>query len=203
MTEIEFDDETYEPLPVYKPKATRAQVERAMAMLNDAERPLIVAGGGIINADASDLLVTFAEIANVPVIPTLMGWGSIPDDHPLMAGMVGLQTSHRYGNATMLASDFALGIGNRWANRHTGGLDTYRRGRTFVHVDIEPTQIGRVFAPDYGIVSDAGAALALFVEVAKERRAGLRDRSAWVDECAKRKQTMLRRTHFDLSLIHI
>ena len=90
-----------------------------------------------------------------------MGWGAIPDDHPLMAGMVGLQTSHRYGNATMLESDFVLGIGNRWANRHTGGLDVYRQGRRFVHVDIEPTQIGRVFAPDYGIVSDAGAALAL------------------------------------------
>ncbi len=76
-----------------------------------------------------------------------------------MAGLVGLQTAHRYGNATMLESDFVLGIGNRWANRHTGGVDTYRRGRTFVHVDIEPTQIGRVFAPDYGIVSDAKAAL--------------------------------------------
>ena len=79
-----------------------------------------------------------------------MGWGTIPDDHPLMAGMAGLQTSHRYGNATMLASDFVLGIGNRWANRHTGGLDVYRADRTFVHVDIEPTQIGRVFPPDYG-----------------------------------------------------
>jgi len=111
--------------------------------------------------------------------------------------MAGLQTAHQYGNATMLASDFVLGIGNRWANRHTGGLDTYRRGRTFVHVDIEPTQIGRVFAPDYGIVSDARAALTLFVEVAKERREQLRDRKAWVDECVKRKQTMLRRTHFD------
>ena len=108
----------------------------------------------------------------MPVIPTLMGWGAIPDDHPLMAGMVGLQTSHRYGNATLLESDFVLGIGNRWANRHTGGLDIYRRGRTFVHVDIEPTQIGRVFAPDYGIVSDAGAALELFLEEARERKAG-------------------------------
>jgi len=64
-----------------------------------------------------------------------------------MAGMVGLQTSHRYGNATMLESDFVLGIGNRWANRHTGSIETYTKGRTFVHVDIEPTQIGRVFIP--------------------------------------------------------
>jgi len=199
MTEIDFDVDTYEPLPAHKPAATRAQVEKALDMLAAAERPLLVAGGGVVNADAADLLVGFAELVGVPVVPTLMGWGTIPDDHPLMAGMVGLQTSHRYGNATMLASDFVLGIGNRWANRHTGGLDTYRRGRTFVHVDIEPTQIGRVFAPGYAIVSDAGAALALFVEVARERRAAgrLPDRSAWAEACAERKRTMLRRTHFD------
>lgn len=199
MAEVEFDIETYESLPVYKPRATRAQTAKALAMLNDAERPLIVAGGGIINADASQLLVEFAEITGVPVVPTLMGWGAIPDDHKLMVGMVGLQTAHRYGNATLLASDFVLGIGNRWANRHTGGIDTYTKGRKFVHVDIEPTQIGRVFMPDYGIVSDAGAALELFVDLAKEWRAKkrLKDRKAWVAGCRERKKTMLRRTHFD------
>src|SRR5947199_5619356 len=199
MTEIEFDPDTYTPLPVYKPVATRAQVEKALAMLNEAARPLIVAGGGIINADASDLLVQFAEATGVPVIPTLMGWGTIPDDHPLWAGMCGLQTSHRYGNATMLASDFVLGIGNRWANRHTGSVEVYTTGRKFVHVDIEPTQIGRVFAPDYGIVSDAKAALELFVEAAREWKAAgkLKDRSQWVAECTERKRTLLRKTNFD------
>jgi tartronate-semialdehyde synthase len=195
LAEIDFDPETYQPLPVYKPAASRAQIEKALDMLEASERPLIVAGGGIVNADAADLLVEFAELTGVPVIPTLMGWGTIPDDHPLMAGMVGLQTSHRYGNATMLESDFVLGIGNRWANRHTGGVDTYTRGRKFVHVDIEPTQIGRVFAPDYGIVSDAKAALELFVEVARERK--LTDRSAWAEACRQRKRTLQRRTHFD------
>src|SRR6185503_5586490 len=180
QTEIEFDPDTYSPLPVYKPAASRAQVEKALDMLQESAAPIIVAGGGIINADAAALLVELAETLDVPVVPTLMGWGAIPDDHRLMAGMAGLQTAHQYGNATVLASDFVLGIGNRWANRHTGGLDTYRRGRTFVHVDIEPTQIGRVFAPDYGIVSDAKAALALFVEIAAEWKAQgrLRDRSA-------------------------
>ena len=199
MAEIEFDPETYEPLPVYKPRATRAQVEKALSMLNEAEQPLIVSGGGVINANASDLLVEFAELTGVPVIPTLMGWGTIPDDHALMAGMVGLQTSHRYGNATLLASDFVLGIGNRWANRHTGSVDVYTKGRKFVHVDIEPTQIGRVFDPDYGIVSDAGAALELFVEAAREwKSAGkLKDRSAWARECRERKRTMLRKTNYE------
>lgn len=200
LTEIDFDPETYEPLPVHKPAATRAQIEKAIGFLLESERPLIVAGGGIINADASELLVEFAEITGTPVIPTLMGWGTIPDDHELNAGMVGLQTSHRYGNANFLESDFVLGIGNRWANRHTGyKLDVYTKGRKFVHVDIEPTQIGKIFAPDYGIASDAKAALELFVEVAKELEAAgrLPDRRAWVDATNERKATLQRRTHFD------
>lgn len=199
MAEIEFDIDAYQPLPVHKPSASRIQAEKALAMLNDAERPLLVAGGGIINADASDKLVEFAELTGVPVIPTLMGWGTIPDDHPLMAGMCGLQTSHRYGNATVLESDLVFGIGNRWANRHTGSVDVYTQGRRFIHVDIEPTQIGRVFTPDLGIVSDAGSALDAFLEVAREWKAAgkLKDRSAWVESCRERKRTLQRKTHFD------
>ncbi len=199
MTEIDFDPEAYTPMAPQKPLATRAQAERAIEMLNTAERPLIVAGGGIINADAAERLVEFAELTGVPVVPTLMGWGTIPDDHPLMAGMVGLQTSHRYGNATFLKSDFVFGIGNRWANRHTGSVDKYTEGRKFIHVDIEPTQIGRVFGPDLGIVSDAGAALDQFLEVARERKAAgkLRDWSAWADECEYRKNHMLRKSDFN------
>ncbi|MGW8554397.1 glyoxylate carboligase [Streptomyces tubercidicus] len=199
LTEIDFDPETYEPLPAFKPAATRAQVAKALALLNASERPLIVAGGGVINADASELLREFAELTGTPVVPTLMGWGILADDHELNAGMVGLQTSHRYGNATFLESDFVLGIGNRWANRHTGQLDVYTRGRTFVHVDIEPTQIGKIFAPDYGIASDAGAALELFIEVAKELKAAgeLPDRSAWAASAQERKAQLQRRTHFD------
>ncbi|MBK0373572.1 MULTISPECIES: glyoxylate carboligase [Streptomyces] len=199
LTEIEFDPELYEPIPVHKPAASRKQIERAVAMLNASERPLLVAGGGIINADASELLVEFAELTGVPVVPTLMGWGILPDDHELNAGMVGLQTSHRYGNANFLESDFVLGIGNRWANRHTGKLDVYTQGRTFVHVDIEPTQLGKIFAPDLGIASDAKAALELFVEVARELKAagGLKDRSAWAASTQERRATLQRRTHFD------
>ena len=199
LAEIEFDIDSYEPMSAYRPKATETQIEKALTMLNQAKRPLIVSGGGVINADASGKLQEFAEITGIPVIPTLMGWGTIPDDHALMAGMVGLQTSHRYGNATMLASDFVLGIGNRWANRHTGSVDVYTKDRKFVHIDIEPTQIGRVFEPDYGIVSDAGEALDLLIEIAKQWKSQgiLKDRSKWVTECQTRKSELLRKTSFE------
>ncbi|MEY3095574.1 MAG: glyoxylate carboligase [Burkholderiaceae bacterium] len=198
QAEIEFDIDTYEPLPAFKPTVSRRQAEKAIDMLMAADKPLIVAGGGIFNADAADLLVEFAELTGVPVIPTLMGWGCIPDDHRLMAGMVGLQTSHRYGNASLLASDFVMGIGNRWANRHTGSVETYTKGRTFVHVDIEPTQIGRIFTPDYGVVSDAKAALEQFIAIVKERKAAgkAKDFSDWSARCEERKRLMGRKTHY-------
>ena len=158
MAEIEFDIDTYAPSARLQagghPRPDREGHGHAGCRRAPADR----GRWRHHQRRCGDLLVEFAELTGVPVIPTLMGWGSIPDDHPLMAGMCGLQTSHRYGNATMLASDFVMGIGNRWANRHTGSVEVYTDGRKFVHVDIEPTQIGRMcLRRTYGIVSDAKA----------------------------------------------
>ncbi|MGA1062929.1 MAG: thiamine pyrophosphate-dependent enzyme, partial [Burkholderiaceae bacterium] len=87
---------------------------------------------------------------------------------------------------------------NRWANRHTGSVETYTKGRTFVHVDIEPTQIGRIFTPDYGVVSDAKAALEQFIAIVKERKAAgkAKDFSDWSARCEERKRLMGRKTHY-------
>ncbi|HCJ54226.1 MULTISPECIES: glyoxylate carboligase [Glutamicibacter] len=199
MAEIDFDIDAYEPLPVQQPAATRGQAEKIVDLLLSGAKPIIIAGGGIINANASGQLVALAEELNIPISPTLMGWGSIPDDHRLQSGMVGIQTHTKYGNATFLESDVVLGLGNRWANRHTGDLATYRAGRKFIHVDIEGTQIGRVFSPDLGITSDAGAAIDAILEVVRERKAAgtLPDYSAWADECTARKSTGHRKTNFE------
>ncbi|WP_166970111.1 glyoxylate carboligase [Brevibacterium atlanticum] len=196
QAEIDFDIDAYEPLAPAKPAATSAQAEKILDLIAEAAHPIIIAGGGIINADAADRLVEFAELTSIPVSPTLMGWGAIPDDHPLAAGMVGIQTHVRYGNASFLESDLVIGIGNRWANRHTGDLGVYRKGRKFIHIDIEPTQIGRVFAPDFGVASDAGAALDALLAAARSRSGGLPDFTGWADECTARKSTEHRKTNF-------
>src|SRR5699024_2423430 len=146
LAEIDFDIDTYEPLPVSKPAATEAQANKILDMLFEHHRPMIVAGGGIINADAADELIELAELLDIPVVPTLMGWGAILHYQRRRAGRVGIQTHSRYGDGNFLEADIVLGIGNRWANRHTGDRNVYRAGRKFIHVDIEPTQIGRVFA---------------------------------------------------------
>ena len=197
--EIDFDVDAYEPIEVHKPVASDAQVTRLIDLIASAERPVLLAGGGVIQSDGSDALVNLAETLGVPVVSTLMGWGAIPDDHVLSQGMAGIQTSQQYANATLLASDLVVGIGNRWANRMTGDLSVFRKGRKFVHVDVEPSQIGRVFAPDLGIVSDAKALIVKLADKAREyKEAGkLADWGVWAKECDVRKATMQRKTAFE------
>jgi tartronate-semialdehyde synthase len=137
-----------------------------------------------------------AEYLQVPVTPTYMGKGAIPEDHPLYAGIVGIQTHQRYANQLFLESDLIVGIGNRWAERHTGDLDVYRGERKFVHVDIDPRQIGRVFEPDLGMVSDAKLALRALDNVARDMTPA-REPGEWVERVEELRSTLLRKIDYD------
>ncbi|GGU56155.1 glyoxylate carboligase [Lentzea flava] len=193
--EIEWDPTIDEPLPVQKSVPSDARVERALEMLLAAERPLLLAGGGVILGEASAELLELAEYLQIPIQATLMGKGAIDEDHPLYAGMTGIQTSQRYGNASFLESDLVLALGARFGDRHTGDLATYRGSRKFIHVDVEPTQIGKVFGPDLGIVADTKLFLKALLDKAKQQ--GPRAAGAWVDRCQELKRTLLRREDFD------
>jgi tartronate-semialdehyde synthase len=194
--EVDWDPDWDRALQFDRPTPNPAAIREAVAMLLQAERPMIMPGGGVILAEAAPAVMALAEYLNVPVTPTYMGKGAIPEDHPLYAGVVGIQTSQRYANALFLESDFVLAVGARFADRHTGDLDVYRGGRTFVQVDIEPYQIGRVFPPDLGIVSDAGHALDAMLEVARDMTPP-REGGAWTERVAELRSTLLRKTDFD------
>ncbi len=162
----------------------------------DAERPMLMPGGGVIIADASDDLMALAEYLQIPVTPTLMGKGAIPEDHVLYAGVVGIQTNQRYANQLFLESDLIVAIGARFADRHTGDLSVYRGNRKFIHIDISPFQIGRVFPPDLGIVSDAKLALQALRQVAGEFTSAHQP-GEWVEHVRQLRYTLWRKTDFD------
>ncbi|RZQ63960.1 glyoxylate carboligase [Amycolatopsis suaedae] len=193
---IEYDPAIDAPLPVEPVRPHQPRVERALDLLLESDRPLILAGGGVITAGASAELRELAEYLGIPVQVTLMGKGAIDEDHPLFAGITGVQTSQRYGNASFLESDTVLAVGARFGDRHTGTLDVYRGERKFVHVDIEPTQLGKVFPPDVGIVSDARLFLRALLDTAKARGAG-RPAGAWAARIGELKATLGRREDFD------
>ena len=194
--EIEWDRAIDAPLPIESVAPHLPRVERALDMLLAAERPLLLAGGGVIGGEASGVLREVAELLGVPVQITLMGKGCLPEDHELFAGMAGIQTSQRWANALFLESDFVLALGARFGDRHTGDLAVYRGDRTFVHVDVDPLQIGRVFGPDLGVVSDTKLFLEALLAAAR-RRAQRPPWQHWVARIAQLRQELPRRDDFD------
>jgi tartronate-semialdehyde synthase len=195
--EVDFDPERGGRLRhIAKPEPRPRAIRQAIEMILEAERPILMPGGGVIIAEASEELVELAEYLQVPVSPTYMGKGSIPEDHPLYMGIVGLQTQQRYANALFLESDLVVGIGNRWGDRHTGDLDVYRGNRKFIHIDIDPRQLGRVFPPDLAINSDAELALQAMLDTARDMT-GAREPNEWVERVGELRSTLLRKVDFD------
>lgn len=192
----EYDPALDFPLPVEVPRPRPEPLQAAVNMLLAAERPLLLAGGGVVIGDASRELHALAEYLDVPVQVTLMGKGAFPESHPLFAGMAGIQTQTRWGNAAFLESDLVVAVGARFGDRHTGDLDVYRRGRRFVHIDISALQLGKVFEPDLGIVGHAKPALAGLLAQARaltpERSGG-----GWPARVAGLRESLPRRDDFD------
>jgi tartronate-semialdehyde synthase len=199
--EIEWDAAIDAPLPVPAFAPHTPRVERALDLLLAAKRPLILAGGGVVLGEASARLREVAERLGVPVQITLMGKGSFPEDHELFAGMAGIQTSQRWANAAFLEADLVLALGARFGDRHTGDLDVYRGDRKFIHVDIEPTQLGRVFGPDLGIVADTGKFLEALLTAVQRREESVGAPREWVERIGELRRELPRREDFDTTPI--
>jgi len=169
LADIPYDPGADTPLLITKPGPDPRQIARAVDMLLAAENPVLIMGGGVLLAGACERFIEFAEYLSVPVITTYMATGGIAADHPLHVGHIGIQVGSPFGNRFFLGSDLVIGIGNRFGDRHTGKLDVYTQGRRFIHVNIEPSHIGRIVPTELGIVADAGLALAALLEEVKGR----------------------------------
>jgi len=196
LADIPYDPDTDRPLPVTKREPRREQIVQAIRMLLEAKNPVMIMGGGVLLAGASDALVQLAEHLSLPVITTYMGTGGIAANHPLHVGHIGIQVGSPFGNKFFLESDLVLGIGCRFSDRHTGKLDIYTRGRRFIHVNVEPSHIGRIVPTELGIVADAGLALDALLAEAKAVT-GPREPSDRVRRIPQDRAAMARRTDYD------
>ena len=169
MADIDFDIESYKPAEVGLPAPGASDIGKALDMLDDSKSPVIIMGGGVTLSKSEHELISFAEYLQIPVITTYMAKGGMPLDHPLNAGHAGIQVGQPIGNKVFLESDMVLGVGCRFTDRHTGNLQIYKGSRKFIHIDIEQGQIGKVFTPDLGIVSDAKLALNALLAEAQNR----------------------------------
>jgi acetolactate synthase-1/2/3 large subunit len=163
----------------YRPRLDpdRAAIARAVDLLAGAERPIVYAGGGVINAgpDAARSLTAFARALGAPVTSTLMGLGAFPASDPQWLGMLGMHGSYE-ANHAMHDCDVMLCVGARFDDRVTGRLEAFSPGSRKIHIDIDPSSIGKIVSAEIGIVADAGRALRAMIEAWEERPRG--DRGA-------------------------
>jgi acetolactate synthase-1/2/3 large subunit len=142
-------------------------IKKAVGLIIGSERPVIVAGGGVIASNGSAELVKLAEMIMAPVATTLMGKGSIAETHPLSIGMLGM---HGKGECNMIveAADLIIAVGMRFSDRSTGNLEKFGESAKVIHIDIDPAEIGKNVKVDVPIVADAKKTLATLMSKLSE-----------------------------------
>jgi len=196
LADITYDPGCDAPSVGVKPNLNEHQLTHALDILLNAGKPVLIMGGGVLLADATSEFIEFAEYLSLPVITTYMATDGIPADHPLHVGHIGIQVGSPFANRFFLDSDFVMGIGCRFSDRHTGKLDVYVKGRRFVHINIEPSHIGRIVPTELGIVADARMALELLLKLAKKRTRPLPP-SDRVGNIPRLRAQMARKTDFN------
>jgi len=151
------------------------QIDKALDLIVQAERPLIYAGGGVVLSGASAELLEFAETAAIPVTTTLMGLGAVPGDHPLSLGMLGMHGTQS-ANYAVTECDLLLAVGVRFDDRVTGRIGTFAPNAAVIHIDIDPAEIGKNKPVDVPIVGDVKAVLQAFLRRMQKRG----DTTNWV-----------------------
>jgi acetolactate synthase-1/2/3 large subunit len=149
------DDEMLAGLPGFRPtvEGHPGQVKRAARLIGEARRPVILAGHGVLIAGAMDELRAFAEKAQVPVAHTLLGVGGIDERHPLSYGYMGMH-GWKHVNRAIQSADLLIALGMRFDDRVTGKVSTYAPGAKIIHVDVDPSEIGKNVAVEVPIVGD-------------------------------------------------
>ena len=170
----EFDPASAEPHPPgYRPdlRAPESEYRKAIGLINEAKRPVILAGHGIILSGATNEVVAFAERAAIPLTTTLLGIGGIPASHPLNMGMMGMH-GESWVNHAIQEADLLLAFGMRFDDRVTGNLKTYAPTAKKVHIDIDPAEINKNVVVDVALIGDLRTVLVeLLPHVALHERA--------------------------------
>ena len=144
--------------------ADLSQLERAVETMVKAERPIIMAGGGVIISGAFSELQALAELLMAPVVTTFKGKGSFPENHPLAMGPIGMH-GHAEANKIIIEADCIIAIGARFSDRSVGRFDEFGKGMTIIHMDVDPAEIGKNKAADIAIVGDVKASLRTAVKM--------------------------------------
>lgn len=163
-TEIEFPDliKVRGYKPAFDPDLS--QIEKALALIMKAEKPIIMAGGGVILSGAFNELQALAEILMCPVVTTFKGKGAFPENHPLAMGPIGMH-GHAEANKIIIEADCIIAIGARFSDRSVGRFDEFGKGMSIIHLDVDPAEIGKNKSVDVAVVGDVKSSLRTLVKM--------------------------------------
>jgi acetolactate synthase I/II/III large subunit len=145
-------------------EADLSEMARAVELLLNAERPIIMAGGGVILSGAFSELQALAELVQIPVVTTFKGKGAFPENHPLAMGPIGMH-GHAEANKIILEADCILAVGARFSDRSVGKFDEFGKGMSIIHMDIDPAEIGKNKSVDVALVGDVKSSLRTLVKM--------------------------------------
>ena len=168
-----------------KPKLNADQLQAASKLLNEAKKPLMIVGQGIMLSNAEDELLVFAEKTGVPVASTLLGLGAFPANHPQFVGMVGMHGNYA-PNVKSNECDVLLAVGMRFDDRVTGDVSRYAKQAKVVHIDIDAAEINKIIKADAPVLADAKEALALLTDLVEKQ-----NHQSWLDEFHQAKENEL------------
>ena len=173
LAEFEYPDPVVRP-QVVLPAETLENVRKAAELMNKAERPVIIAGHGIVNSRAFDELLALANASGIPVINTLLGLSGFPRNHPQSMGMLGMHGMY-WCNMIVDQADVVIGLGMRFDDRVTGRVSGFAPHARIIHLDIEPSQVGRIVPVEVPLVGDARPILQALVPLVRNV-----DRAGWM-----------------------
>lgn len=168
-----------------KPKLNADQLQAASNLLNEAKKPLMIVGQGIMLSNAEDELLVFAEKTGVPVASTLLGLGAFPANHPQFVGMVGMHGNYA-PNVKSNECDVLLAVGMRFDDRVTGDVSRYAKQAKVIHIDIDRAEINKIIKADAPVLADAKEALALLTDLVEKQ-----NHQSWLDEFHQAKENEL------------
>lgn len=168
-----------------KPKLNADQLQAASKLLNEAKKPLMIVGQGIMLSNAEEELRAFAEKTGVPVASTLLGLGAFPANHPQFVGMVGMHGNYA-PNVKSNECDVLLAVGMRFDDRVTGDVSRYAKQAKVVHIDIDAAEINKIIKADAPVLADAKEALAFLTDLVEKQ-----NHQSWLDEFHHAKENEL------------
>lgn len=178
-----------------KPDPDPKRIAEATSLIERAERPVILSGGGVIWSGASPELVELAELIGAPVVTSLMGKGSIPEDHPLALGMLGMH-GRKAANIAVTECDLLLAIGTRFSDRSTGDVRYFAPKAKIIHIDVDPVEIEKLVKADVFIIADAKRALRALLEALKSKiKHGVE--SEWLKRVAQMRKDFAPQMDYD------